>query len=134
MKWNGQELANPRNSGRHEQQQGETGGASAPIQLRTNAELEWHMVWQGAGSTKTWSVFKYSNALNPIVSGSVLLCLYLRVQRGKHERGNNDIYLLACLLCSFFLSYFSLYSLAFPPHRPYDGIFLFFLLFRLCNS
>ena len=50
MKWNGQELANPRNSGRHEQQQGETGGASAPIQLRTNAELEWHMVWQGTGS------------------------------------------------------------------------------------
>ena len=35
-----------------------------------------HMVWQGTGSTNTWSVFKYSNDLNPIVSGSVLLCLY----------------------------------------------------------
>ena len=51
-------------------------GAGVPIQLWTNAETKWYMLWQGTGSTNMWSVFKYGNALNLIVSGGFLLRLY----------------------------------------------------------
>ena len=34
-----------------------------------------HGVARCRGSNNMWSVFKYSNAQNPIVSGSVLLCV-----------------------------------------------------------
>ena len=52
------------------------GGGGVPIHLWTNVESKWHTLRQGTGSTNMWSVFKYSKALKPIVSGSVLPSLY----------------------------------------------------------
>ena len=84
----GEELATPRSSGRQEQRRGETGetggeGAAELIQLPTNAETKWYMVWQSTGSTDICSVFNYHDiALNPTVSGSGLLSLFLLSSMG----------------------------------------------------
>ena len=64
--------------------------------------MKWYMVCQGTGSTKTWSVFKYSNALNPIVSGSVLLCLFLLSAMGGSA---NAAVMIPCLVVLLALSF-----------------------------
>lgn len=53
-----------------------------PMQLWTNAEPKWYMVCLGTGSTNMWNVFKYNIALNHVVSGSDLLCLYPSISTG----------------------------------------------------
>ena len=82
-KWHrgGQE---PRNSGRQKQEQRETGARGGDEGGRGGVPIsKWYMLWQGADSTTMWSVLKYSNALYPIVSGSVLLFLYSSSSTGE---------------------------------------------------
>ena len=60
------------------------GGARTEIQLRTNAESKWYMVWHATGLTFLWSVFKYYGiALNKTVSGNVFLCVYSSRSKGE---------------------------------------------------
>ena len=62
----------------------EVGGGGVSIQLWTNAESKWYMVWQATALTILWSVFKYYGiALNNTVSENVFFCVYSSRSKGE---------------------------------------------------